>query len=219
MKTLKMIIPMLLVLSLALCACGAQPELPQSLGKPLTEEAVPQESAGDPTAEATEPVETEPVATEPVATQPTPTTPAPTQPAATKPVATEPAATEPVATEPVATEPAPKNEFVNYGNNIYEEGVVSIRPRYVYWDGDTLIAECFVINGTSNHLKAVRVDNLAFHNSNGVIADGAFDVLSGVTLAPYNHVVWTFRFRPSEVYQAGGNLSTLRCISDVSFLS
>lgn len=165
---------------------------------------------------ATESEETEPATTTtPVATEPEPTEAEPTKPEPTKPEPTKPEPTEPEPTEPVATETV-VNEFFNENNNFYETGKVSIRPRHVYWDGNVLVAQCFVINGMDTTVYNIRVNALGFANSNGLIADASFGGLQDLTLEPHTHALWTFRFAPDVVSQFGANLSQLDYRSDIT---
>lgn len=233
MKT-KMSIALILLVCLTLCACSggtSVPQgLPQSVGQAVGESnsaapsvsGAPAETGTDTTApettipettaqEETEPVTTTaPIATESEETEPEPTEAEPTKPEPTKPEPTEPEPTEPVATETVV------NEFFNENNNFYETGKVSIRPRHVYWDGNVLVAQCFVINGMDTTVYNIRVNALGFANSNGLIADASFGGLQDLTLEPHTHALWTFRFAPDVVSQFGADLSQLDYRSDIT---
>lgn len=204
MKT-KMILSLCLVVSLLFCACGApgnQNEEPnanvgvaleETTEAPTTEQTLPEE-----TTEATEETET-PVVPETTTPAPTPTTPTPT--------------TAPTEAPVVET----KNEFFNDSNNFYEAGNVSIRPRHMYWDGNVLVAQCFVINGLGEPVTNIVVNDLDFSNGSGLIADAQFGALQGLTLQPYSHVLWTFKFGADTVYLSGADLSSISYHSSVSF--
>lgn len=110
-----------------------------------------------------------------------------------------------------------KNEFFNDSNNFYENGQVNIRPRYMYWDGNILVAECYVINGLDTPVTNIVVNDLDFSNASGLIADAQFGTLQDVTLQPYTHILWTFKFGSDVVLQAGGDLSSISYHSNVSF--
>ena len=187
----------------------------------------------------TEPAVTEPQQTESAVTEPQAATPQETQsqvvatPQETQPqVVTTPQETEPAATAPATpptddqntgkgdstTTAAPvTNEFFNDANNILDPGKVSIRPRHMYWDGNVLVAQCFVMNGTDKTVSNINVKRLGFGNNSGSIASGYFDVLQGVTLKPNEHILWTFYFGPELVSQQGADLSSVSCSSSCGF--
>ncbi len=147
------------------------------------------------------------------------------QPATT--VATEPSesitettepTTVPTTTKDTAVTPPPSvNEFFNDSNSYHDENAVSIRPRHLYWEGDTLVAQCFVINGKASTVNNIKVLNLSFTNAQGTIAEASFGLLEGLSIAPYSNVLWTFKFRSDTVFQADGNLSSLIYRSRVTF--
>lgn len=120
-----------------------------------------------------------------------------------------------VPTQPETTEA--KNEFFNDQNNFYSEGEVSIRPRHLYWDGDVLVAQCFVINGLNEKVSKIKVDQLKFGNDDGVIANAQFGELEDLTLSPYCHVLWTFYFGEDVVEMVDADLSSLNYYSSVSY--
>ena len=107
--------------------------------------------------------------------------------------------------------------YFNNNNNFYDMGSVSIRPRHLYWEGDVLVAECFVISGFNTPVSNIRVDSLGFANKSGQIADAAFGTLDGLVLQPYTHALWTFRFAPDVIDQFNADLSYLEYHSDVTF--
>ena len=117
-------------------------------------------------------------------------------------------------TEP--SKPA-KNEFVNENNFQYDTDAVSIRPRHLYWDGDTLVAECFVTNGKSTPVYNIEVKALKFSNQEGTFADGGFGLIDGLTVPAYGYTTWTFTFSGEAVLAAGADLASLRTESSVSF--
>ena len=209
---LKALVILCLAFSLLLCACGAptmeQEEPNMNVGDVL-EESVTDNTEEVPTMEETQPQQTE---TEPEVTEPEtkPTNSAPVQPKPTEPEPTVPETTK----APVVVV---KNEFFNDNNNFYENGQVNIRPRHMYWDGNVLVAQCFVINGMDKPVYNIEVQDLDFSNGNGLIADARFGVLQGVTLQPYTHVLWTFKFGSDTVVQSGADLSSISYHSSVSF--
>ncbi len=132
---------------------------------------------------------------------------------ATAPETTEPSipeTTEPSIPETTAA-PTSGNEFFNGENVVYEPNNVTIRPRHVYWNGDCLIAECFVINGMSKPVYNLDLEKLVFSNANGVIADGYFGKMQNSAVGPNSYIRWTFEFEPDTIIQPGADLSSLRC--------
>lgn len=109
------------------------------------------------------------------------------------------------------------NVFFNDQNSFYEAGLVSVRPRHVYWDGDILVAQCFVINGLDVPVSNIFVQELRLSNENGVIAQGQFNRLDQVRLGVHEHTVWYFKFSADAITQPGCDLSTLEYYSRVSF--
>lgn len=117
-----------------------------------------------------------------------------------------------------ATTPLTPNEFTNESNFMYDADNLSIKPKHLYWDGNTLIAECFVTNGKSTMAHNIHVKRLAFGNEEvGIFADASFGPIDGLTVAPYGYTVWTFKFGSDCVSNPGADLSTINWESSVSF--
>ena len=124
------------------------------------------------------------------------------------PAAQSPAET-PAAQAPATQTPA-SNVFYNENNSYYTVDTLSINPRYVYWDGGKLHAECFVVNGFNHAVYNINVKELSFSTDDGtLIASAAFGALENVTLPPYSNVIWTFVFNEDCVFSAGADLSAL----------
>ena len=109
----------------------------------------------------------------------------------------------------------PENVFFNDSNNAIDVNAVSIKPRYVYWDNGSLVAECFVINGFSHNVYNIDVKALSFSNDAGLIASAGFGTLNGATIAPNSYLVWTFSFAPDTVAANNALLSHLICNSSI----
>lgn len=110
-----------------------------------------------------------------------------------------------------------ENYFFNEQNSSYDIDSVSIKPRYVYWENGTLVAECFVINGFSHAVHSLNVDSLTFSNESGEIASAGFGALEGVMLPAYSNVVWTFTFDADFVSIQDAELSSLTTNASVSY--
>ncbi len=100
-----------------------------------------------------------------------------------------------------------KNEFFNDLNYAYDLNLVSVKPRHVYWDGETLVAECFVINGFSTTVYNVNINNLEFSNAAGVISSASFGMLQNAAIAPYSYIIWTFHFGPDCIQATDADLT------------
>ncbi len=113
--------------------------------------------------------------------------------------------------------PPEENIFYNPDNTAYDTNALSVKPGRVYWEGETLVAECFVINGFNHNVFGITVKELTFSNKDGVIASGSFGELQGLTLAPYTNTVWTFRFSANCIERQGADLTdTLTCNAKTS---
>ena len=100
------------------------------------------------------------------------------------------------------------NEFRNDSNFLGDPDAVTIRPRHVYWEGDTLVAECFVINNKSTTVYNITVEKLAFGNeANGIFAEGAFGIMEGASIAPYTYITWTFHFSADAISTQNADLT------------
>ncbi len=113
--------------------------------------------------------------------------------------------------------PPENNVFYNPNNTAYDANLLSVKPGRVYWEGDTLVAECFVINGFSHNVYGITVKELTLSNKDGVIASAGFGELQGLVLAPYTNAVWTFRFSADCIQRQGADLTdTLSCNAKTS---
>ncbi len=107
------------------------------------------------------------------------------------------------------------NYFLNENNNFYDKDAVSVRPKYVYWYDGKLIAECFVVNGFDHPVFNIDVKKLSFSNEDGLIAEGVFGKLNGVTLQPHTHIVWTFTFSEDCIAKYAADITSLIYNSNV----
>lgn len=113
--------------------------------------------------------------------------------------------------------PPVENVFYNPNNTAYDMNALSIKPGRVYYEGDTLVAECFVINGFNHNVFNISVTELSFANEDGAIASASFGDLQGLTLAPYTYAVWTFTFGPDCIERQGADLTgILNCNAKTS---
>lgn len=76
-------------------------------------------------------------------------------------------------------------------------GEIAIQPTHVYYEGEELIAICYVINGTDQPVSDVDVCSLRLIENGREFAAANFGILEGITLEPGESVQWCFRF-PKE---------------------
>ena len=112
------------------------------------------------------------------------------------------------------------NYFFNDMNYYQEAGdTVTIRPRYVYWEGDKLVAECYVVNSVDRPVYNIDVKRLSFSNDSGntYFADATFGVMNNATIDANSYIIWTFVFSGDVVLSPGESLQTLLCNCNVSY--
>lgn len=109
------------------------------------------------------------------------------------------------------------NYFRNDGNYTGDPDKVSIRPRYLIWNNNQLVAECFIINNKSVAISGIKIDELKFSNSEGDIAGGSFGELSGLTIQPNSYVVWSFTFSGGMIKSLGAKLASLSTTSTITY--
>lgn len=113
--------------------------------------------------------------------------------------------------------PPSDNVFYNPNNTAFDANAVSVKPGRVYYDGETLVAECFVINGFGHNVYGISVNELTLSNEDGVIATAGFGELRGLTLAPYTYSTWTFYFSDDCIESMTADLTeSLICNSKTS---
>ncbi|MBR3593381.1 MAG: hypothetical protein IKL44_01770 [Clostridia bacterium] len=127
-------------------------------------------------------------------------------------VSSKPAATssKPVSSsKPAATssKPAVKNECFG-SNTSFRAGQVDIRPKHVYWEGNVLCVEAYVINGCDVPVQNIHVRYLTVSTEEkGFIASAVFESTGIPTIDPYYNRIHTFRFLPDTVIHANADLT------------
>ncbi len=173
-----------IILVMLLSGCAASRELPEVVGKPLDSE-VTDTVVGVPETK-------DDLGTEPDIPETTEATTADTE--------------HPQTSTPTeATDP--NNYFINNSNVVFEDNALTIRPKYVRWEGDMLVADCFVINGLDKPVYNISVGELTFTN----LASAAFGKMEGAAIEARSYIVWTFYFNADTVQQLYGDLSSLEC--------
>ena len=121
-------------------------------------------------------------------------------------------------TEKEETPVAVSDPFTN--DTSYESapmGEVSIQPKYVYWNGDMLVAVCFVVNATDYTVTNVDLELLEFAGPTGDLASATFGILEDLTLEPMTYDEWTFQFDADCIYEFGADLSSLDTHSSIAY--
>lgn len=103
--------------------------------------------------------------------------------------------------------PPADNVFYSPDNTAFDANALSIKPGRVYYDGETLVAECFVINGFGHNVYGITVKELSLSNEDGLIASAGFGELRGLALAPYTYSTWTFRFSADCIERMNADLT------------
>ena len=190
-----MIIALVLALSLLLCACGSK--LPSDI-----QENVGQALEVNPTQEATDAL------TEEVTNASTEET--------TEATTEEVTETPTVVDNPVQV-PAYNTEYWNDVVPAYSMNQINVSPRHVYWDGNTLVAECYIVSGLNTTSYNFELKQLTFENHSGMIADAYFGQLEGLSIAPYSYAIWTFHFSADVITQQGADLSYLKWSNSIHY--
>ena len=108
------------------------------------------------------------------------------------------------------------NRYINQYNYEPEEGVLSIKPANVYYNGDSIIAKCYIINGTDHKVEKVIINDLEFSVNGETICEAAFNSTSvSVGLEPGEHVLQTFTFPAETVMLPNASLEDLISFCDI----
>ncbi len=164
-----------------------------------------------------------PASSAPESSEPSSTAPSSSAPSSSAPSSSTPSSTPPssVPSTPAPSNPAPStpatNSFINSSNNYVSAGDLAIRPYRVYWEGNVLHAECFVVNGLPRTAYNITVENITLANRSGVIASARFGVMQNASVAPGGYIVWTFSFAPDVISMQGADLSYLECDTSANY--
>ncbi len=110
--------------------------------------------------------------------------------------------------------------YYNESNYGYTAGQITVNPKYVYWNGSTLSAECYIVNGLANTAENISVDSFTIYGmQGGIIASGSFGTLRNLKLEPYSYAVWTLNFSGNSISDMYANLSHITADSTVTYAS
>lgn len=115
--------------------------------------------------------------------------------------------------------PGPDSDNVLWvdGNSSYEEGLVVVKPRYMYWNNGVLYAECYIVNGCDYTVSGIEVETLSFANDSGEFAWASFGELVDVTIPPYMNIIWTFVYTEDAVIMPNADLNNVYYYSNVYY--
>ena len=92
------------------------------------------------------------------------------------------------------------NIYKSQRTPVVKQGEITVQPIYVHYEKKTLIAECYVINGTDQIISNIDVYKFCMTEGGRDLAAANFGVLEGVTLAPGESIKWTFQFPKNTVF-------------------
>ena len=101
-----------------------------------------------------------------------------------------------------------ENVYFNESNVSYTKNKLTVRPRYVYWDNGSLIAECFILNGKDADDSDITVAELTVYSGSKKIAKASFGQID-LEVAAGGYGIYTFEFPAFCVISPGANLSSL----------
>lgn len=100
------------------------------------------------------------------------------------------------------------NVYHNDSAPVVVEGSVTVQPYAVSYDGDSLVAKCYVINGTDRTVKNVDVYYFVL-SGDEKLAAANFGQLKGAEIAPQETIKWEFRFPAKTVLVQDAKLTGL----------
>lgn len=97
-----------------------------------------------------------------------------------------------------------------YRNNsapVFQQDQIAVQPIKVWYDGDELVALCYVMNGTDQTVSNVKIYGMYLTNQGKELAAANFGVLEDVTIAPGKVIQWKFRFPKDTVFVQDAELT------------
>lgn len=113
----------------------------------------------------------------------------------------------------------PKNSYYNSKNyKCTNYNRIVIKPKYVRYSGNEIIAECYIVNGFNCTVKNISVKSFKLYDSKKkVICSAEFGKLSKVKIDAYGHIDWRFVFRADCVKNKKASLKKLSWGSTSTF--
>ncbi len=93
----------------------------------------------------------------------------------------------------------------------YTPNNVTVVAKEVYWEGNTLVAHCYIVNAYNYQINRTHVSYIKISNGNGtVIAEGNFNTSQNLTIDGMSYVEHTFTFRDAAIVNRNVDMSVLR---------
>lgn len=119
---------------------------------------------------------------------------------------------------PLDSNVAPEDNFFIDENTMVVTGEIVIRPRYVYWNGNTLVAECVIVSGCGP-VDSIQVDELELYGYCGTVASANFGTIDNLVFEDNYYAYHTFEFAPETVQSPGADIRCLLCFYDGYYVS
>lgn len=111
-----------------------------------------------------------------------------------------------------ATQPK-ENVYYDDSDPQYKRNAVTVQPILVYYEGDSLVMDCYINNGTDTDIADLDFHYVALQRSGNTLATHNFGLLDlpaeGITLEAKDSITWRFVFRKNTVLVQGATLSDL----------
>ena len=105
------------------------------------------------------------------------------------------------------------NVFYDDSEPTYRQDEITVQPVHIYYDGDALIAECYINNGTDTTIQELSVPQLTVDRDGSVLAAANFGVLNleskEITIPPQSSITWRFTFYTDTVLKHNATLDGL----------
>lgn len=98
------------------------------------------------------------------------------------------------------------NIYYNNSAPSVTANAVTVQPIEVRYDGDELVATCYVINGTHETVKNIDVYYFVLEKDGQRLAAANFGQLKNATVASGEAIRWEFRFPKKTVFVANAKL-------------
>lgn len=80
------------------------------------------------------------------------------------------------------------------------ENEISVQPYQIAYEGDELVAVCYIVNGTDQTVTDIDVYRFSLLFDGKEVAAADFGNLNGISLAPGASERWVFRFSAETIY-------------------
>lgn len=107
------------------------------------------------------------------------------------------------------------NEFYNPYFEAHGNGI-QIVPYHIWYQGNSMYADCWVVNMEPRTVNVINVDDFAIRNNDGVLAEAGFGQLNRGAIGPGQYVSHRFIFDPGS-FVKGDLTGALRWHSDTTW--